>query len=374
MKRSEWLRWRSKGLGASDAPIVLGLTPWSSPTELCHQKRGEAKPLTATDRMEWGLLCEPALTTMAEQRYGWRLAECEHMTHPDHEWARCTPDRFRVTDDGPEIVELKVCWRDTHWGDGCTAIPHAEPGGNVPVYYYIQVQWQLFVCQLHVGWLVGMVAGNLRRYRVQRDDDLIAAMFEKLKQFWVACVIGGEEPYDDTENGERFIRASQHDIRQSETHQAEMRLEAINAKRLACDDLIESLALDRECERLREQIRGLVRPGDTAWSIEQKKKERDRPPPIELPALEDAAQIYQATAAEINALKKTKQAARNEILRAMEGHGRARAGSNLIRITSVKGRTRLDAKLLREERPEIAEAYTRTDKPTMRMTIKTEEN
>lgn len=360
MRRSEWLKWRNKGLGASDAPIVLGLTPWSSPTELCHQKRGEAKPLTATDRMEWGLLCEPALTTMAEQRYGWRLAECEHMTHPDHKWARCTPDRFRVTDDGPEIVELKVCWRDTHWGAGCTAIPHTEPGGNVPVYYYIQVQWQLFVCQLQVGWLVGMVAGTLRRYRVERDDDLIAAMFEKLRQFWVECVIGGEEPYDDTENGERFIRASQHDIRQSETHQAEMRLEAINAKRLACDDLIESLALDRECERLREQLKAL-------------KAVAKKAPPIELPALEDAAQAYQAAAAEINALKKAKQAARNEIMRAMEGHSKARAGSHRIRLTSVKGRARLDAKLLREERPEIAEAYTRTDKPTMRMTIKTEE-
>ena len=40
--REQWLQWRKKGIGASDIPIIMGMTSWSSPTQLWREKRGEA--------------------------------------------------------------------------------------------------------------------------------------------------------------------------------------------------------------------------------------------------------------------------------------------------------------------------------------------
>lgn len=40
---SSWLKWRNEGIGASDAPIILGLSKYKSPKELWAEKIGEAK-------------------------------------------------------------------------------------------------------------------------------------------------------------------------------------------------------------------------------------------------------------------------------------------------------------------------------------------
>jgi predicted phage-related endonuclease len=33
LSREEWLQWRRKGIGGSDAAAIAGLNPWKSPIE-----------------------------------------------------------------------------------------------------------------------------------------------------------------------------------------------------------------------------------------------------------------------------------------------------------------------------------------------------
>ncbi|MCJ7483244.1 MAG: YqaJ viral recombinase family protein, partial [Thermodesulfovibrionales bacterium] len=37
----EWLSWRRNGIGASDAPVVMGLSPWQKAGELLLLKTGQ---------------------------------------------------------------------------------------------------------------------------------------------------------------------------------------------------------------------------------------------------------------------------------------------------------------------------------------------
>ena len=39
-KSEEWLDWRKKGIGSSDAPIIMGVSPWKTPFELWEEKTG----------------------------------------------------------------------------------------------------------------------------------------------------------------------------------------------------------------------------------------------------------------------------------------------------------------------------------------------
>lgn len=41
MDRQEWLQWRSKGVGGSDAPVVLGISPYQTPFQLWEEKTGK---------------------------------------------------------------------------------------------------------------------------------------------------------------------------------------------------------------------------------------------------------------------------------------------------------------------------------------------
>lgn len=38
-RTDEWLMWRSQGIGASDAPVIMGVSPWSDPVSLWMEKR-----------------------------------------------------------------------------------------------------------------------------------------------------------------------------------------------------------------------------------------------------------------------------------------------------------------------------------------------
>lgn len=202
-QRANWLEWRSRGLGASDVGTVLGLTSWGSPTALWRAKRHELglgdgpapEPMEVSDRMSWGRHSESALADFAAERYGWTLDECEPAVHPEHDWARATPDRCILDAEGwPEtLVELKVVHERAPWGPSGPADDE-----NVPPYIVVQVQWQLFCTGLRKGWIVAMVAGDLRRYEVTRDDALLAAVFRKCSAFW-SCVLSGELPEDSTD-------------------------------------------------------------------------------------------------------------------------------------------------------------------------------
>lgn len=61
--REAWLEHRKTGLGASDAPAVMGISPFSSPAKVAAQKSGQL-PIEddeETELMAWGRKVEPLL-------------------------------------------------------------------------------------------------------------------------------------------------------------------------------------------------------------------------------------------------------------------------------------------------------------------------
>lgn len=44
MRREEWIKERGKGIGASDAAAVLGLSPWKTNVQLWEEKTGRTEP------------------------------------------------------------------------------------------------------------------------------------------------------------------------------------------------------------------------------------------------------------------------------------------------------------------------------------------
>ncbi|MDR3541878.1 MAG: YqaJ viral recombinase family protein [Desulfosporosinus sp.] len=41
MSKEEWLQWRTKGIGGSDASVACGLNRYKSPVELWMEKTGQ---------------------------------------------------------------------------------------------------------------------------------------------------------------------------------------------------------------------------------------------------------------------------------------------------------------------------------------------
>ncbi len=185
---ADWHRWRSQGIGASEAAAVCGLSRWRSPYQVWLAKTGNRQAEHhENEAMWWGTAMEPVLAQAYERRTGEKLSAgqicCEH---PDYSWMRATLDHLGADQ---RIVELKVCGMNS-----ARELPEDGDADGLPIDWVLQVQHQMAVTGL--GWAdiaVFHPSLQLRIYAIQRADEVIDALIENESDFWTA-VQTREEP------------------------------------------------------------------------------------------------------------------------------------------------------------------------------------
>jgi len=215
MSRTEWLEMRRKTLGASDAPIALGLSPYRTPRDLALDKKGKLPDSEQSKYAERGQILEKYVAMAYSQITGIEdLAEYGTVVHPDHEWMSATPDRGI---DQIGLLEIKTVnkWAADDYGDSNTE--------DIPDTAFIQAQHQLAVtgrewcdvCALIADEgvfdiLVGMAKDgvaddfivsrvkdmDVKMYRILRNDEFIEKMIVAEKEFWDLYVVGDDLPVD----------------------------------------------------------------------------------------------------------------------------------------------------------------------------------
>ena len=97
-KSEEWLEWRRKGIGSSDAPIIMGVSDYATPYELWLEKTGKSKRDNTTNFIQdKGNRAEAFIRARIELETGLEYPpqQCEHYQ-----------DRFlRASLDGREKIE-----------------------------------------------------------------------------------------------------------------------------------------------------------------------------------------------------------------------------------------------------------------------------
>ena len=128
----EWLAWRGGHIGASEAAIILGKSPWSTPYGLWLQKTGRAQGDVAGLMAERGHEIEPVARAAYEIEAGFVVMEPVCVKHPVHEQIGCSLDG--ISEDYSRILEIKYP-SDKSFAEIRT--------GGVPDHYWIQIQHQL---------------------------------------------------------------------------------------------------------------------------------------------------------------------------------------------------------------------------------------
>lgn len=99
-----WLDWRRHGIGASDAPTILGENPWNSAEQFLEARRGVRKHAPASKSMAMGTALEP------EARRAFELFVGEAMSpvcvqSVEFAWMRASLDGMAW--DESRVVEIK---------------------------------------------------------------------------------------------------------------------------------------------------------------------------------------------------------------------------------------------------------------------------
>lgn len=162
----EWLSWRGKGLGASNAPTIMGVSPWCSPFELWLEMLGMKNRPPAAEfavrAMVRGTNLEPEARRLFEKEQGVAYPALS-ASHDDYEYIRASFDGYNA--ERNEILEIKCPGKADH--DKARA-------GKVPEKYFPQLQQQFLVSGATKGWYVSWDGkGSLVSIPVLRDDDYI---------------------------------------------------------------------------------------------------------------------------------------------------------------------------------------------------------
>lgn len=168
----EWLEWRSQGIGASDAPVIVGENPWKSAAQLLDQKCGNSV-VVSNEAMMRGSALEPEARRRFENKLGVTfLPAC--LQSSNFEWLRASVDGLAV--DGSVVVEIKC---------GESVYKKTFSSGKVPVYYYGQLQHILAVTGMSVidFWCYLPNRPELH-LRVDRDETYINRMLDLECRFW----------------------------------------------------------------------------------------------------------------------------------------------------------------------------------------------
>jgi putative phage-type endonuclease len=175
---AEWLENRKKFIGASDAPIIMGVSPWKTEYQLFEEKLGFGKEidLSKNPQIVKGMSLEPLVLEAFNNEYSVKLSP-QVVFHKEIKFMMASLDGLSEKKD--MAIEIKCPGRDAH---------QQALNGEIPEYYYPQLQHQLACLDIESIYYRSFNGGSTATVIVKRDDKYIKKMIEKEKKFW-DCVL-----------------------------------------------------------------------------------------------------------------------------------------------------------------------------------------
>lgn len=134
----DWQIWRGKGLGASDAPIIMGDSPWTTRFQLWGQKTGlierPAPNSFQLQAMQRGHDLEPEARKRYEESVGLDFPPTS-FEHDKYPFLRASLDGYNER--GKMNLEIKCPGRIDH--------QTAAVNKQIPSKYFAQIQMQMLV-------------------------------------------------------------------------------------------------------------------------------------------------------------------------------------------------------------------------------------
>lgn len=175
MTRGEWLAYRQKSIGGSDAATVVGLNPYSSPYELWADKLGKIPPKEENEAMRIGHDLEEYVAQRFTEATGKKVRRKNAILYdPGLPFAHANVDRLIVGE--PAGLECKT-----------TSVLNLKKfrNGEFPAVYYVQCQHYMMVTGYEKWYLAVLVLGReFLWFEIERNDEDIKALKAAEEEFF----------------------------------------------------------------------------------------------------------------------------------------------------------------------------------------------
>lgn len=174
----EWLEFRKNKVGASDAPVIMEVSPWKTPFKLWQEKSGIISGAIENEAMRRGKELESIARDCFVRQIGIEMSP-KVVVSKAKDWMIASLDG--INSNGDNIVEIKCPGYDDHH--------FADVKKMVPEKYYPQLQHQMYVAEVDKAYYFSYVDdSNNIILEIERDQKYIDKMIKKEKQFY-ECLI-----------------------------------------------------------------------------------------------------------------------------------------------------------------------------------------
>lgn len=168
----EWMEMRRGKIGASDAPKIMGVSPYGTALQLWQEKMGLREPKKRTAAMQYGIDKEAPAREEFTRETGIVMVPAVKV-HPIYDWMMASYDG--LSECGKWGLEIKHCNAD----DFACAKRNV-----VPVHYFPQLQQQIEVHNLEGVYYMAVHKGATVWFKVLPDRPYIQELITALKAFW----------------------------------------------------------------------------------------------------------------------------------------------------------------------------------------------
>lgn len=206
--------WRRLGIGGSDAPVIMGVSPWRTPYQLWEEKALGIDSDFDSSSMKRGRDLEEAARQEFEKRMNTLVAP-ERVIHPAKSWLRASLDGIDLNK--KIMVEIKCPGKEDH----AKALSKKVPEKYIP-----QCQHQMAVTDLDGMYYFSFDGKEGVIVEVPRDQKYIDEMLVKESEFWdkvqkkIAPELterdfvsfAGNKEWEDLSNRLKIIRGQKKDL------------------------------------------------------------------------------------------------------------------------------------------------------------------
>jgi putative phage-type endonuclease len=176
-----WLSWRKTVITATDASIIMGNNPWTTPYICWQRKLGLIEEMKSNEAMERGKHLEPEAREQFIERHGIPMLPTV-VESTVYEFLGASLDG--ISQEGTSILEIKC---------GGSKLHDMAAKGEIPVYYQDQMQHQLLVTGADKCFYYSYDGKDGICIEVFPDPEFKAKFIPKARDFW-RCVALNEAP------------------------------------------------------------------------------------------------------------------------------------------------------------------------------------
>jgi putative phage-type endonuclease len=166
---------RKAFIGGSDAPVILGVSPFKTPYQLWLEKTGQEEPedISGKDHVHFGMVLEDIVAKEWAARHNAKVRRMnKRAVHPEYDFILAQIDRRIV---GGGILECKTtgAFNADEWAE------------KPPTHYWVQVQHQLMTTSIGNAEIAVLIGGqHYADFEIPADRKFQKDLLDLELDFW----------------------------------------------------------------------------------------------------------------------------------------------------------------------------------------------